>query len=188
MSESILWQRLDLPGHEACTVSAHKKGWQLAGTAVFAYDGMPCELSYHILCDAGWRTASARVAGRVGSDEVRLDISTDGAERWHLNGAVCPAVDGCIDLDLGFSPSTNLLPIRRHALEVGTSAEVVAAWLPFPSLTFEPLAQVYRREDGQTYRYESWGGAFVRVLEVNAGGLVTHYPGLWKAEAATGAD
>jgi hypothetical protein len=93
-----------------------------------------------------------------------------------------PAVAGCIDIDLGFSPSTNLLPIRRLSLAVGVSAAVNAAWLPFPSLVFEVLPQVYRRAGQRTYRYESGGGAFVRVLEVNATGFVTTYPGLWQAE------
>ncbi len=92
---------------------------------------------------------------------------------------------GCIDIDLGFSPSTNLLPIRRLSLAVGAEAEVKAAWLPFPSLVFEALPQVYRREGERAYRYASAGGTFMRVLEVNAVGFVTRYPGLWQAESAT---
>lgn len=87
-----------------------------------------------------------------------------------------------VDIDLGFSPATNLLPIRRLSLARGQEAEVRAAWLPFPSLTFEVLPQVYRREGLQTYRYESGGGVFVRLLEVDAVGFVTDYPGLWAEE------
>jgi len=185
MTKTILWCRLDLPGHEACTVGVHEGGWRLAGTAVFAHDEVPCELSYRIHCDPEWRTTSARVVGRIGGREVGLNVSTDGAGQWQVNGAASPAVDGCIDLDLGFSPSTNLLPIRRLSLEPGESAEVVAAWLPFPSLAFEPLPQVYRREGERMYRYASRGGAFVRTLEVDDVGFVTHYPGLWKAVSAT---
>jgi hypothetical protein len=43
----------------------------------------------------------------------------------------CGAGEGCLDIDLGFSPSTNLLPIRRLTLAVGEAATVRAAWLPF---------------------------------------------------------
>jgi hypothetical protein len=43
---------------------------------------------------------------------------------------------------------------------------------------------VYRREGETTYRYESGGCAFVRMLEVNAVGFVTSYPDLWHAESA----
>jgi hypothetical protein len=121
----------------------------------------------------------------IGDREIELSVSLDVGERWHLNGTACPAVSGCVDIDLGFSPATNLLPIRRLALDIGKEAEVRAAWLPFPSLAFEVLPQVYRRTGETTYRYESGGGTFVRELQVNAAGFVTSYPGLWQAEPAT---
>jgi hypothetical protein len=94
-------------------------------------------------------------------------------------------VAGCIDLDLNFSPSTNLLPIRRLDLAIGQEAEVQAAWLRFPSFTLERLEQLYRRIDVATYRYESAGGKFVTELQVNAAGFVTHYPNAWQVEAGS---
>jgi len=41
----------------------------------------------------------------------------------------------------------------------------------------------HRRDSETTYRYESGGGVFVRMLEVNPVGFVTSYPGLWEAES-----
>jgi len=102
-----------------------------------------------------------------------------------MNGKECPEVAGCIDLDLNFSPSTNLLPIRRLNLAVGQEAVVRAAWLRFPGFTLEPLEQLYRRVDATTYRYESAGGRFVANLQVNAEGFVTYYPKFWQAESGT---
>lgn len=90
---------------------------------------------------------------------------------------------GCLDLDLNFSPSTNLLPIRRLALAPGQSAEVKAAWLRFPSFTLEPFEQVYRHTAASTYWYELADGEFVRELTVNAAGFVTSYPDFWILEA-----
>jgi len=104
---------------------------------------------------------------------------------WWVNGEERPEVARCIDVDLNFSPSTNLLPIRRLDLAIGESAEVKAAWLRFPSFALEPLDQVYRRISADAYRYESAGGSFVRDLQVNAAGFVTDYPDFWTAEAAT---
>lgn len=104
---------------------------------------------------------------------------------WWLNEAEQPEVAGCTDIDLNFSPSTNLLPIRRLGLEVGEAAEVQAAWLRFPSFQLEPLPQQYRRLDENTYRYESAGGQFVAELKVSPSGLVIDYPGIWQAEAST---
>src|SRR6266704_3559348 len=180
---SVLWRRLDQPGHESCRLCSHDSSWQLAGTAVFAHDRRPCRLDYLVVCDAAWQTVSGRVAGWVGTAMVEIALAVDSARRWRLNGAECPAVMGCIDLDLNFSPSTNLLPIRRLGLVIGQEAAVRAAWLRFPSFTLEPLAQRYRRLDATTYRYESAGGEFVIELRVNAAGFVTRYPAYWDAEA-----
>jgi hypothetical protein len=180
--DTILWRRLDLPGHEVGTLVSTSNGWQLLGTVVFAHDRVPCTLSYVVSCDTRWRTNAAHVSGAFGEREIELNVSVDRARRWRLNGIECPAVEGCLDIDLGFSPSTNLLPIRRLELAVGQQAEVKAAWLPFPLFRFELLQQIYRRETEGSYRYESDGGAFVRILDVNAAGFVRSYPGLWVEE------
>lgn len=100
-----------------------------------------------------------------------------------MDGSECSNVEGCLDLDLNFSPSTNLLPIRRLALAAGQEADVRAAWLRFPMFVLEPLEQRYCRLDDSVYRYESAGGRFVAELQVNEAGFVMHYPNLWQIEA-----
>jgi uncharacterized protein len=183
MTESILWRRLDLPGQEIATLEELDHGWRLSGTALFSWEQGPVKLDYTVVCDPVWRTHSAEISGVIGDRRVNLIICAGPSRRWHLNGVACAAVEGCIDIDLGFSPSTNLLPVRRLSLAVGEEAMVRAAWLPFPSLEFAPLDQLYRREAETAYRYESDGGAFVKMLEVNAIGFVTSYPGVWQAES-----
>jgi len=179
---TILWRRVDTPGHDSARLAPHGDGWLLAGSAVFAHEGRPCRLDYRVGCDAAWRTCSARVEGWLGGEEVDLSIEVDLAGRWTLNGRPQPQVQGCIDVDLNFSPSTNLLPIRRLGLAMGAEAEVRAAWLRFPDFTLEPLPQVYRRTGERSYRYDSGGGAFVRELQVDGAGFVTRYPGFCSAE------
>jgi len=181
-SQSILWRRLDVPGHESARLVARGSSWLLNGTAVFAHDRQPCRLDYSIICSSAWQTVSAKIGGWVGNDAIDLDIATDAARRWWLNGTECPVVAGCIDLDLGFSPATNVLPIRRLDLAVGQEAKVRSAWLGFPSLVFEEsLDQLYRRTSDETYHYESADGQFVTTLRVNAAGFPTHYY-LWQVE------
>jgi hypothetical protein len=179
---SILWRRLDRPGHEAAQLRATPAEWHVAGAAVFGHDGVPCRLDYSIACDLDWRTRRADVTGWVGNTVVERRIRVE--DSWLLDGETCPAVSGCTDIDLNFSPSTNLLPIRRLRLAIGQSASVRAAWLRFPSFELELLEQVYHRIDEYTYRYESAGGSFVVVLQTDATGFVTEYPGFWSMEAA----
>jgi len=46
---SILWRRLDRPGHEAARITAEQSAWRLTGCAVFEDEGKPCRLEYSIL-------------------------------------------------------------------------------------------------------------------------------------------
>jgi len=181
---SVLWRCLDQPGHEAARLVAEQTGWRLVGNAVFAHEGKPCRLDYSILCDAQWKTRSAEVTGWVGDTVVQTRIQASPKAIWQLNGETCPDVSGCVDVDLNFSPSTNLLPIRRLNLSVGEQAAARAAWLRFPSFRLEPLEQVYRRLSDRTFRYESAGGSFVALIETNATGFVIEYPNFWTAEAS----
>lgn len=126
---------------------------------MFAQNQQPCRLDYHVVCNAAWRTVSGKVAGRIGPETVEIDLAADAGGR-RRNGVECGEVVGCIDLDLAFTPCTNLIPIRRLDLAVGQEARVRAAWLRFPEFTLEPLDQLYRRIDLDHYRYES--GSFCR--------------------------
>ena len=164
---SILWRRLDREGHEAARLA----GTTLSGTAVLEFEGQPCALSYEVVCDDAWRTRSAAVRGYVGAREIDVRITVEG-DRWRLNGEEVEAVRGCVDVDFNFSPSTNLLPIRR-----GCESAVRAAWLRFPSFALEPLEQSYERIGERLYRYASATG-FTADIEVNEEGFPVHYPGL----------
>jgi len=181
----MLWRRLDRPGHEAARLVFHAPFWQLTGTAVFAEAGVPCRLEYQVTCDPSWRTRHARIIGWLGGRRIVCTISADPQHCWRLDGRDSPQVEGCVDLDLSFSPATNLLAVRRLALPVGESAPVRAAWLRFPECRLEPLEQRYHRVDAARYRYESGAGAdaFHAELRVTPVGFVAEYSGLWSAES-----
>jgi uncharacterized protein len=183
--KSILWRGLLFPGHEVCRLFSQDSRWHLEGTAVFSHEQRPCRLNYRVVCDEAWRTLSANAEGWRGNTIIDIQIRTDSSHHWWLNEVEQPDIIGCIDIDLNFSPSTNLIPIRRLNLAVGEMADVRAAWLRFPSFTLEPLPQKYHRLDETTYRYESAGGQFVAELKVNQSGFVIDYPGIWQADATS---
>lgn len=178
---TVLWKRIDLPGHESARLKRLDPGWELSGSSVFLHEGAPVRLDYAIAVSPGFETRSASVRGWIGGATVDLRIEADGEGGWLLNGAPQPAVQGCVDIDLNFSPSTNLLPIRRLGLKVGERASVRAAWLRFPSLTLEPLEQTYIRLEERLYRYESTTG-FSADLPVDPAGFPIDYPPSWSRE------
>jgi hypothetical protein len=93
-----------------------------------------------------------------------------------------PQFNGCIDVDLGISPSTNTLPIRRLNLAIGQPEDVVAAWVRFPDLSLEPLPQRYTRVSDDRYKYES-GSGFQTEMTVDESGLVIVYEKGWERVA-----
>jgi uncharacterized protein len=182
---SVCWRRHDQPGHEVAALDAAPDGgWRLSGTVVMAWRGEPCALTYSVDLDERWRTRGAFAAGGIGGRRFEGLVLADERQRWTLNGDEVAGVAGCADVDLAFSPSTNLLPVRRLALEVGESAGVRAAWLRFPELVLEPLEQRYTRIGEREYLYESRGGAFRAELTVDEVGLVVRYGDIWSAEAS----
>ncbi|HYH05905.1 MAG TPA: putative glycolipid-binding domain-containing protein [Thermoanaerobaculia bacterium] len=172
---TLLWRRLDVPGMEACRLVRHADTWRIEGDAVFSNDGVACRASYVVTCDDAWRSQGAQVSAWIGNESFEVTLTRG----WTRNGETHPELDGCVDLDLQFTPCTNTLPIRRLDLAIGASAAVSAAWLRFPSLRVERLEQKYTRLSERMYRYESGGGSFVAELEVDDEGLVVRYGDLW---------
>lgn len=181
----MLWQGLYLKGHEYAHLTREASAWRLEGVAAFSHQGDPCRLDYLVRCNRKWKTTGAKIWGWVGDVIVGVELKSDAKGRWFFNDAEVPEVAGCLDLDLNFSPSTNLLPIRRLGLAVGGQATVRAAWLRFPTFRLEPLEQTYARLTDDSYRYTSGGGTFSAVLRVDAEGFVVDYPGIWVAESGT---
>lgn len=126
-----------------------------------------------------------RGGSRVGSgvQPVALSIERTNTGLWTLNGLVVSRLENCVDLDLGFTPATNLLPIRRLNLVEGQSAEVPAAWLNVAAGTLDVLPQRYQRRSKVTYWYEAPSVHYAALLEVASTGFVLQYPRLWEVES-----
>jgi len=179
---TILWRRLDTPGHDACRLEGSDAGWQLEGTAVFRHEGVPARLAYRVAGDPAWRTREGQVRGWLGGQSVEFTIGRTAGGVWTLNGAVVPGLESFDDLDLGFTPATNLSQLRRVALAEGQAAEVPVAWLDVAAATLEVLPQRYERRSQATYWYEAPSVGYAGLLEVTSAGFIRRYPGLWEAE------
>lgn len=80
-------------------------------------------IRYDLTLDDRWVTRSAHVVARsvLGVHEVRLE--GDGTGVWQIDGKAAAWLDGCLDVDLEASASTNALPIHRLGLSVGARAD-----------------------------------------------------------------
>ena len=165
-------------GADRCVLEHAGGGHRLRGTALLVVEKMPVEARYTVVVDRAWETREVEVLVEFPGGDLREPVALgqlwSGAERP-------PELEDCVDVDLGFTPATNTLPIRRLRLAVGASAEVAAAWLRWPELTVERLEQRYQRLASDRYRYTS--GRFSTELVVNDEGLVLRYGDYWRAVA-----
>jgi len=194
---TLLWQRIDSSGSEWCALAREPDGWRLRGIVLAEINSIPVLVHYAVSLATDWSTRVVEIALRSGaaSQPRRLKITVTPDRQWRIEREpglepAAPADDpallhGLVDVDLGFSPVTNTLPIRRLDPAIGEEVAVTAAWVRFPELTIEPLPQRYVRLAERRYRYESAGGAFVAEIEVDDLGLVTTYEGGWRRIATS---
>lgn len=175
-----LWRWLQGTGLERFEFLRAGDEWILRGTILTLAGDIATEARYEIRCDHLFRTRRANVSICDEAGERFLQIDAQNG-CWFENGRENQAVTGALDIDLGWSPSTNTLPIRRLGLEIGqTSGEFIAAWVRFPELTLQPLPQEYLRLGDHKYRYSSRGGAFIAELLVDDDDLALNYEGFWQ--------
>lgn len=179
------WRRFDLPGHDEARLRGELESWHLEGRAEFVEDGNRWQLGYTVTCGPDWVTTRALVKGHSGRGAIEANVVRSGTGRWTLNGAEVPSVAGCTDVDLAFTPATNLLSLRRLDLAVGHEAEVVAAWVTFPEFSLIPLRQRYRRISQTSYDYVAPDLPFAGMLTVSPEGFVQDYAGLWRADLSS---
>jgi hypothetical protein len=178
-----IWRRIDTPGHDACWLIRDHRGLMLDGAAIFKHAAGPARLAYQVRCDTDWRTLSGMVLGYIGSRPVSFGIARQGSD-WTLNGTVVPGLERLADLDLGFTPATNLLQLRRQDVPQGEPLEISVAWLDIDTGVLTKLPQFYERRGTSEFWYQAPTVGYEGMLEFAADSFIQNYPELWTKENA----
>jgi hypothetical protein len=192
----LIWRGLDAWRTESSQIFLGSNGIEAYGTQV-GVDPVPYRLDYRLETSDGFITKSLVLTAAGTGWSRRLALRHDGAGSWTIDadalGAVkLPEPGGdpaslaqARDCDLGFSPLTNLMPIRRSGLnEQPGSADFVMAWVAVPDLTVVASAQRYehvrRTATGSVVRYVDRGlfPGFEAELELDESGVALRYPDL----------
>ncbi len=183
--QDVIWRRImDDNSFEHGRMERSASFVRLSGTVFISESGRPLRVDYTIDCDARWRTRSARIVQTFNGEQAVLTLECPGEGVWRLNGAPAPALDGCTDIDLGVSPSTNALPINRMNLKNGEARTIRAAWVRFPALSVTAAGQSYERIGDKKYKYRSLASGFEAVIDVDEYGSPVQYEGVWRRVAA----
>lgn len=183
LGHHILWHCAELASSEHAWLLDHEKGHSLAGVAALPLDDAPCHISYEVTVDQRWAplaaTATVTTPGRVST----IALAAEDDARWTLDGMPAPLLAGCGDVDLGWTPATNTIPIRRLGLEVGETARISAAWVRFPELDVVASEQRYTRLGDDRWRYQSGDYDFELRTDVATGLVLAYGDDLWRAAA-----
>jgi hypothetical protein len=192
-----MWRGLGELRVEAVSVDLAADGLTAAGTQIGS-DPLAYRLDYRLDASAGFLTRCLEVTATGRGWRRELELRHDGRGTWTCEcsahgsldlpapGCDVAAIAGALDCDLGRSPLTNVMPIRRSGLHLRPGAEdFVMAWVSAPDLTVVASGQRYEhvraREDGSSVvRYVDRGlfEGFTADLELDMAGLVVLYPSL----------
>jgi uncharacterized protein len=181
----VTWRRiLDDQSLEQAQLVWTQTGPRIAGTVLAVYEGSPLRVDYRIECDEAWNTRLVHVSQSRAGKRSELHLVQDSPGHWRKNAAEDRSLTGCTDVDLGITPSTNTLPIRRFAMPVGSCNEIQAAWVRFPQLDVSRAAQSYRRVSEHEFIYERLQSGFKAKIAMDNDGLVQEYEGVWRQIAS----
>ncbi len=177
----VLWLSTELQSAEHCTIRTGPGSHEFESTALLVYRDVPARIDYTLSTNEALQRHRVRIEMTAGGQRriLSLDHSDNG---WLVDGVPRADLEACMDIDLGWTPATNTLPLRRETIEIGQSIETLAAWVRFPELDVIASAQKYTRLAGNLVRYQS--ATFEAELVVSPDGIVTTYAdSLWKAVA-----
>ncbi len=172
------WESDLLDSTELFTLSAYEYGFRFAGRTLIPHDGARVEIDYAVEASPDWSTRSARIS--IPALATNFEVEVDARGWWMIDGDHRAELDGCSDIDLGWTPSTNTLPIRRLRLAIDVPRTARVAWLKWSELVFIPAEQTYTKRGDDTFTYAS--GDFSAELIVDEHGVVITYghPPVWR--------
>lgn len=187
MERQVMWSPWTGPGLEHLRLLQHQEDLIADGLILGVNKQAPFRLRYEIRCDLQWRVREIQLNLLNGLSRS-LHFFTDGAGNWTTeSGEALPLLKGCLDVDISATPFTNTLPIRRLALQPGSSVTLSMAYFSIPLLHVEVTQQRYTRLEttlsGGRYRFESLADGvshFTAELPVDQDGLVLDYPELFR--------
>lgn len=177
-TNTAFWRRLDLPGHDAASISRKEPGYELLGQSVFLDPRGPTALRYRLALNPDWSTIEGRITGFIGRRSVDTHI-VRSPQGWTLNGTNYGMAE-VVDLDLGFTPATNMAQLKRNSLAVNKATNFDVAWLDAGAEELQRLPQQYRRVSEFEYDYASPSVDYRATIVLAPSGFAAVYPGLWQ--------
>ena len=195
----VLWRGVEEWLAEAASIDLQDGGLSASGIQFGAHP-IPYRLDYRLDATDGYVTRELELTSTGEGWRRRLLLRHDGSGGWSADvegdgdppgGAwdgELPDLSDALDIDIGFSPLTNSMPVLRHRLQREGARDFVMAWVSVPDLRVTASKQRYEHvradDDAATVRFLDLDDAFTAELELDHDGLLVFYPALSRRVAS----
>jgi hypothetical protein len=189
----LVWTGVEEWLTEAAEVELGQDGLRATGIQLGA-EPAPFRVDYRLEAPDRYVTSELELTATADGWSRRLLLRHDGSGAWRAEvsdeGDVpggpwdgeLPDLSDALDIDIQNSPLTNTMPILREGFRRGGDGNFLMAFVTLPTLRVEASPQRYEHirvtEEGSVVRYISRDGDFTADLELDAEGLLVHYPRL----------
>jgi hypothetical protein len=180
----VTWRGVEEWLAEVAAVDLRDDGLSATGTQLGA-EPFPYRLDYTLDASDGFVTRELELTATADGGRRTLKLHHDGSGGWRAEAGhevELPDLSLAGDIDIGFSPLTNSMPILRHGLHRQGEHDFVMAWVEVPSLNVIAARQRYEHvrggEQGAVVRFLDGESDFSADLELDPEGLLVFYPEL----------
>lgn len=179
MQADIFWESGEYHSTEKCHWTSTESGSEIRSAVDVRQNGILYRVEYHIKTNTNGETLFFHVANRHDHLIEHFIFNSDGKGNWESNHRDIHDFQGCIDVDMPITPSTNSLPIRRLNLPVGGEEQIQVLYVDILNNKLIPVQQKYTRLSEHEYKYQNVPNDYETIIRVDESGFVVDYSGLF---------
>jgi len=181
MEKSIVWKGLRYDTEEHCGINYHNDGSIVVHSEIEGWVNLkPVYAEYWIKMDAAWNVLEFEITSHIADAEYKYALKRDENGIWRDKFGSHPDYNDCHYIDISLTPLTNTLPVNGLKLAEGESRAIEVVYIDIMKHEIRRDEQHYKKTGGLQYRFENDATGFIADIEVDKGGFVTFYPGLFE--------
>lgn len=142
--------------------------------------GKPWLVRYTLTLNPRWEAQTVFIEV-MSEQNYTIELYKNDLQQWlNEKGEHLEAFDGCVDVDISFTPFTNSLPINRLQLTKGEGQNISVVWVDIKNGDVKRVKQRYLNKGSRIYKYENEHSGYISELIVDDEGYVVDYPGVWQ--------
>mgnify|MGYP000105414795 FL=1 len=140
----------------------------------------PWQVRYTLTLNPRWEAQTVFIEV-MSEQNYTIELYKNELQQWlNEKGEHQAAFDGCVDVDISFTPFTNTLPINRLQLTKGEGQDIRVVYVDVRHGVVKTVKQRYLNKGSQIYKYENEDSGYISELIVDKDGYVVDYPGIWQ--------